>query len=323
MFVQRINKSIGARVLLCLVVATATVSLAACGGSSTSGDSSGKLSGTSLTIGSKDFTENKILSYITKLALEEEGASVEDRTGISSSVNTRKALLAGEIDMYWEYTGTAWNVYLKKTEPLDDPQEQYEAVAKLDLKENNIEWLPRAPLNNTYALAASTETAEDLGVSKMSDLTKLYEENPEAVTICVETEFKGRDDGLSGMLDAHDLQDLPSSNIKTVGTAIIYTEVDKGELCNFGEVYTTDARIESLDLVVLEDDRRFFPVYNAAPTLRAETLKKHPEIKDILEPIASKLDDDTMRNLNAQADIEGREPEDVAEDWLQEEGFVS
>lgn len=312
----------GARVLLSILVVAAAAFLAACGGG-TGGSGEGKLSGASLAVGSKDFSESIILGQIARLALENEGASVDDKTNIQGSANTRKALTSGEIDLYWEYTGTAWITYLGNTKPLDDPQKQYEAVAKQDLKENNVKWLARAPLNNTYAFAVRSEAANKLGVSTLSDLTRLYKENPEAVTLCVESEFKGRDDGLPGMLKAYGLQDLPQENIKVVETGIIYTQVDKGKTCNFGEVFATDGRIQALGLKVLKDDRRFFPIYNAAPTLMQKTYKKYPEIANVLDPIAAKLDTETMSKLNAQADVEGRDPEDVAQEWLQKEGFIS
>lgn len=311
----------GTRVLLCFAAVVMTVMLASCGGATGSGE--GKLSGASLAVGSKDFSESIILGYITKLALEEEGAAVEDRTNIQGSAATRNALTSGEIDIYWEYTGTAWITYLQHTKPIPDSKKQYEAVADEDLKKNGIKWLPRAPLNNTYALAVRSEAAEELGVSKLSDLQTLYEENPDEVTICVESEFKTRDDGLPGMLEAYNLQDLPSDNIKVVETGVIYTEVDKGNTCNFGEVFATDGRIQALDLTVLEDDRSFFPIYNPAPTLQEETFKKNPEIKEILAPIAAKLDTETMSKLNAQVDVQGEDPEDVAEEWLEKEGFIS
>lgn len=306
---------------LFLVLAT-SISLTACGSEDETSSGDGLLAGAELTVASKSFAESLLLGHMTILLLENEGASVEDQTGIESSGNARKALTSGTVDIYWEYTGTAWITYLNETEPLNDPQAQYEAVAENDLKKNNIKWLTRAPLNNTYALAANGDTVEEYGVEKLSDLGPLLEQNPSAVTICVESEFAARNDGLPGVLKAYGLEDIPSENIKTIGEAIIYTELRDGGLCNFGEVFATDARIAAFDLTVLEDDKGFFPVYNAAPTLRQETYKKYPEIERILEPVAKKLDNETMTQLNAQVDVEGRSPEDVAQEWLEEQDLL-
>jgi|SRR5690606_12834579 len=300
---------------------TASLLLTACSDTG-GGDGEGPLAGADLTIGSKSFAESIILGHMTMLALENAGANVEDQTGIESSANVRTALTSGDIDLYWEYTGTGWITYLGETEPIADPQQQFDAVAEADLEENGVAWLARSPINNAYALAASTETAQDLGLSSMSDLTALLQDNPEALTLCVESEFAARDDGLPGVLETYDLQDLPDGNISTVGEAIIYTELRDGGTCNVGEVFATDARVAAFDLTVLEDDRSFFPIYNASPTVRAETDEEYPEIAEILTPIAEALDNETMAELNAQVDIEGRSADDVAEEWLTDQGFL-
>lgn len=310
---------------------TATVStllstsliLTACGGEESSGgDGNGPLAGTEFTVGSKSFAENIILGHMSMALLEDAGATVEDQTGIESSANVRKALTSGDIDLYWEYTGTAWISYLNKTDPIPDAQEQFKAVAEADLEQNDIAWLARSPINNAYAIAANAETADELGISRMSDLTTLLKENPDTLTICVETEFAARDDGLPGMLEAYNLQELPQENISTVGEAIIYTELRDGGTCNVGEVFATDARISAFDLTVLEDDLSFFPIYNAAPTVRAETNEQYPQVAEILTPVAKALDNETMAKLNAQVDIEGRTAEDVAEEWLTKKDFL-
>ncbi|MDL4862148.1 glycine betaine ABC transporter substrate-binding protein, partial [Halomonas elongata] len=302
---------------------SASLMLTACGGEeSSSGDSDGPLADAELTVGSKSFAESIILGHMSMALLEDAGATVEDQTGIESSSNVRRALTSGDIDLYWEYTGTAWISYLNKTDPIPNAQEQFKAVAEADLEENGIAWLARSPINNAYAIAANTETADELGISTISDLTTLLSENPDALTICVETEFAARDDGLPGMLEAYNMQELPEENISTVGEAIIYTELRDGGTCNVGEVFATDARISAFDLTVLEDDQSFFPTYNAAPTVRAETNEQYPQIAEILTPVVKALDNETMAKLNAQVDIEGRTAEDVAEEWLTKQGFL-
>jgi osmoprotectant transport system substrate-binding protein len=304
-------------VLSLALLATLAGSLTACGDEARG---SGALDGTSFTIGAKDFSEQDILANMTAILLSENGAKA-DAKRITGSANTRTALESGDIDLYWEYTGTAWITYLKHTDPIGDPQEQYDAVKAEDAKKNGIAWLGQAEFNNTYALAVREEYAEETGISTLSDLAALAESDPSAVTICVESEFAARDDGLPGLLDAYKIK-IPDSQVKTLDTGVIYTETDKGDTCNFGEVFATDGRVSNLGLTVLEDDQQFFPVYQGAPTLKEETLDEHPEIAEILEPLAERLDTATMQELNSLVDVDGLDAEDVAEQWLEEEGLL-
>jgi osmoprotectant transport system substrate-binding protein len=294
---------------------------AGCGGGGESA-SGADLSDASFTVGSKDFTEQLVLGYITVQALEAAGADVTDQVGLAGTDATRQALLNGEIDMYWEYTGTVWINHLGNTEPVPDPAEQYEQAKAADEEENNITMLDRAPFNNTYGIAVRSEAVEDLGVETISDIGTLVEENPDEATICVESEFNSRDDGLPGMEEAYGFE-FPGDNVSLFDTGVVYDRTDSGDPCNFGEVFETDGRIAALDLTVLEDDEDFFPVYNPAVNLRMETFDEYGEqLGEIFNPIAAALDTETMSNLNARVDVDGELPEDVAEDWLNENGFV-
>lgn len=280
------------------------------------------LTGQTIVVGSKDFTENIIFGHITMLALKAAGAEVTDKTNIKGSVNVRKALIAGDVDVYWEYTGTAWITYLNHTDPIPDPQQQYDAVVKEDKEKNQVVWGTIAPANNTYAIAVREEKANEWNLRTLSDLATFARDNPADATFCLETEFSGRNDGWSGMAKAYGLN-LPKSNIKTVDTGVIYTETKKGSSCNFGEVFTTDGRISNLNLVVLEDDKSFFPNYNPALTVNGATAAKYPSLTTILEPIAAKLDDETIRKLNERVDVKGEPAAQVATDWLTAEGFIA
>ena len=253
------------------LVAVLTLIAAGCGGGG-GGSAAEKadLSGAELTVGSKEFTEQLILGQITLQALEAAGATVNDQIGLAGTVAARKALTSGEIDMYWEYTGTGWITHLGHTDPIPDRQKQFEAVAKEDLKKNDVKWLdPPAPANNTYAIAVRSEAYDKLGVKTLSDFKQLVEENPEQATICVGTEFSTRDDGLPGMEKAYGFK-FPNGNVTTIDEGQIYQAVDKGNQCNFGEVFQTDGRIEGLDLELIEDDKNFFPIYNPALNVRTE-----------------------------------------------------
>jgi osmoprotectant transport system substrate-binding protein len=305
--------------LLGLAIVLATVAVG-CGGGGGGAAGKADLSGAEFTVGSKEFTEQLILGQITMQALEAAGATVNDQTGLAGSVAARQALESGEIDMYWEYTGTGWITYLGHTDPIPDRQKQFEAVAKEDLEKNDIKWLaPPSPANNTYAIAVRSEAYEDLGVKQLSDFKQLIEENPEEATICVATEFATRDDGLPGVEKTYGFQ-FPTENVVRMDEGQIYQETDKGERCNFGEVFATDGRIEGLGLELVEDDKSFFPIYNPALNVRKQAMD--PKIAKLFAPISKKLTTETLQKLNTQVDIEGQLPEDVAEQWLSENGFI-
>jgi len=305
--------------LVGLMVALALVA-AGCG---SGGGTSGKvnLEDAEFTVGSKEFTEQLILGQITLQVLENAGATVNDQTGLAGTVAARKALESGEIDMYWEYTGTGWITHLQHTKPIPDSQKQYEAVAKEDLKKNDIEWLPPAPANNTYTLAVRSEAYDKLGVKTLSDLGPLIKKNPDEATVCVGTEFSTRDDGLPGMEKAYGYE-FPSDNIVKIDEGLIYQAVNKGDQCNFGEVFATDGRIKGLDLKILKDNKNFFPIYNPSLTVNKKVIEEYPQIKKIFAPISKKLTTATLQDLNTQVDIDGQLPEDVAQKWLSENDLI-
>ncbi|MES5823604.1 glycine betaine ABC transporter substrate-binding protein [Streptomyces sp. RG80] len=277
------------------------------------------LKGASLTVTSKEFTEQLILGAIMGIAFQAAGADVLDRTGIQGSIGAREAVKSGDADGMYEYTGTAWITYQGNSEPIADPRAQWEAVRKADLK-NGLTWLPPASLNNTYALAMNRSHYKKYGTKTLSDVAALSKSDPGAVTLCVESEFANRADGLPGMEKAYGMS-VPANNVTQMDTGIIYTQAAKGS-CTYGEVFTTDGRIRSMDLVVMADDRKFFPNYNAAPEINSKALKKWPAIAEVLDPVTAKLDNKVAQELNAKVDVAGEDPHQVALDWMKEEGFV-
>lgn len=277
------------------------------------------LKGAHLTVTSKSFTEQLILGSIMGIAFEAAGADVIDRTGIQGSIGSREAVRKGDADAGYEYTGTAWITYLGHSKPIIDPQEQWEAVKKEDAG-NGLVWLPPSKLDNTYALAMNQENAKKYGTKTMSDVAKLAKSDPGAVKLCVEVEFANRADGLPGMQKAYGMN-VPARNITQMDTGIIYTQTAKGN-CTYGEVFTTDGRIKSMNLVVMDDDKKFFPNYNVAPMINAKSLKEWPAIAEVLNPVTAKLNNSVAQTLNAKVDVDGEDPHQVALDWLVQEGFV-
>ncbi|OLF06408.1 glycine betaine ABC transporter substrate-binding protein [Actinophytocola xanthii] len=280
-----------------------------------------ELSGVQLTVGSKEFDEQLLLGQVAIVALRAAGADPVDRTNITGSANVRQALTSGEIDLYWEYTGTGWINYLKNTRPVPDAEELYDAVKEADLA-NGVVWWARSPANDTYAIAVNQEALAEYGTRTLSDYAELARTNPAAATTCIGPEFKSRDDGFPGLQKAYGFT-LPDAQIHLLNDAVIYPTAGRGGTCNFGEVATTDGRVSAQNLTPLEDDKHFFPVYNPAITIRAELAEEYPDLERVFEPIAEKLDTDILTELNKKVSVDGDDPAEVATDWLRSEGFVS
>ncbi|MEU1348043.1 glycine betaine ABC transporter substrate-binding protein [Streptomyces sp. NPDC005776] len=278
------------------------------------------LDGASMTVTSKNFSESIILGQMIGLIFKAAGAEVLDRTNLPSSISAREAVIQGDADAEYEYTGTAWITYLGHAKPIPDPLEQWKAVRDADLK-NGVTWLRPSTLNNTYALAISRKNNAKYHLKTLSDVAALSKENPSAVTICVENEFASRDDGLPGMEKTYGMS-IPAANIKKMDAGIVYTQVSKSDSCLLGEVFTTDGRIKAMNLDVLADNKHFFPNYNAAPVVHTATFEKYPVIADLLNPLSARLNTEVAQVLNAKVDVDGEDPHEVAKEWLIEEGFI-
>ncbi len=278
----------------------------------------------SITVTSKNYTEALILGKMAVLAAQAAGFNVTDKSNVPGSVAVRELMLNGGADMVWDYTGTAWLTYLGHKEGIPDPEEQYIAVRDED-KGNGLTWLASAALNNTYAMAVRADAVEKLG--GITQLSQIKDLPVNERTFCVESEFNSRPDGFKPMLKTYGLEmgapdGVPDSNVKILDTGTVYEATSRG-VCNFGEVFTTDGRILSLNLKVLEDDKMFFPAYNVAPVLRTEVLEKYPQLKEVFGQISSRLTNDEQQKLNLKVDVDGQEPADVAFQWMKDEGLIT
>ncbi|GAA5141284.1 glycine betaine ABC transporter substrate-binding protein [Pseudonocardia adelaidensis] len=318
---------------LMAVLAAAALAVTACGGGGGGGGGGGTgggegslsaidLSGATFRVGSKEFTEQIVLGQIAVQALEATGATAGNLTTITGSTNVRTALTAGEIDMYWEYTGTGWTTHLRH-EPQSAPkgeQALYQAVTAED-KGNGIAWLAPAPVNNTYALATAQGRDQQLGVRTLSEYAALVNRDPAQGRLCAAAEFLTRDDGWPGLEKAYGF-DLPDNGVAELELSLVPKEIATGANCNFGEVTATDGAVAANNLVILDDDKQFFVPYNAAMTVRQEVLDQHPQLADVFDPIAAKLTTEVLRGLNERVDVGGELPEDVAEQFLRDNGFT-
>ena len=311
-----------AKKLTTVAAALALTTLAAgCGddggsGGSGSGD---RLDGVSLTVGSKDFTENILVGEMLVQALEAEGASVTNQTNLGGTSVAREALLAGEINVYPEYNGTGWTVPLGNEDPSQDPEELFNVTSEQDLADNNIAWVGRSPFNDTYGFAANGDLWESDGPFDLQGMADYLEANPDT-TVCMETEFPDRPDGLVLFEDATGYE-VPNSQIQILETGLIYTETDAGN-CDFGEVFTTDGRIGALNMELVEDPGVFI-LYNLSFTFEGDVYDENAEVYDeIAEAIFEPLDEERMAELNGQVDLDGTPVERVAEEYLSEIGLV-
>ena len=309
------------RVSLIGIVALSALTMTACaaGGDTPSGDGAeeGLVTGLTGEVGAKDFSEQYILAHITSQLLNANGADTTANTSVVGSANVRAALEGDDFLGYWEYTGTSWITYNGNTAPVVGEKAQFDATKEADAA-NGIAWLDAAPFNNTYAFAILSDKADELGVATLSDIAALPVEDQ---TFCIESEFSTRDDGWPGLKKAYGI-DVPDSNVSLLDTGVIYDTTAKGDVCNFGEVFATDGRISALNLTVMEDDEAFFPVYQGAFTVKQSTLDEYPGIADVLALVSSKLTTEEMQRLNALADVDGDDPEDIATDWLTEQGLI-
>jgi osmoprotectant transport system substrate-binding protein len=179
----------------------------------------------------------------------------------------------------------------------------------------------KAPANNTYAIAVKTSTAKELGVATISDYAKLVKTNPAKASMCVASEFNGRNDGLPGLQQAYEFT-VPANGLSVIAEGVLYSSASKGDPCTFAEATTTDGRVTELGLTILTDDKQFFPIYNPAITIRESVYKEHPDLTKIIEPIARALTNEQLQQLNGEVDIKGADPKQVAQNWLQSKDFI-
>lgn len=286
-----------------------------------------------VTIGSKPFTEQLILAEMYALILEDAGYPVERQLNLGGTAVVHQALVSGEIDMYVEYTGTALLTILGQEVPTVEgdatPAEgdggaatpttsvgqlTYDIVSEAYPENFGAVWLDQIGLNNTYTITVRQETADELGLETISDL----EGHAGDMTLGTDQEFPVRPDGLPGLENTYGIS---FEDVVILDAGLMYSAIDQGEVDAITG-YATDGRIPALGLVILEDDKEFFPPYYAAPVVNQALLEENPELEEILNQVAGRIDNETMAELNAQVDEEGQEPRDVARTFLEEQGII-
>src|SRR5690606_2363276 len=224
------------------------------------------------------------------------------------------ALRAGEIDVYCDYTGTAWAIVLHETEPVRDPLRAYLHVKRRYAEELDLEWLMPFGFANSYALAMREERAAEPGIATISDLR----DHGDALVAAFSIEFAEREDGWRGLQEAYD---LAFAETRTMEHGLAYEALASG-LVDVVDAYTTDGKLPRYRLRVLDDDRDFFPPYDAAPVFRAEVLATHPDVRAVVERLAFRIPEDVMQRLNFAVEEEQRPFAAVAREFLTGEGLL-
>ncbi len=265
-----------------------------------------------IVVGAKAFSEGYLLGHMAVMVLEDEGYDVEEQFGLASSA-MRSALESGQVDLYYEYTGTAYAVYDggKDIAVMSDSARLLAAVRLFDSSQHDLRWLQPIGFDNTYALLMRKSDATRLGIATLSDLAASLH-NGTTLSIAVDGEFYERADGWKALAKRYGLDD---KGIVKMDAGLIYQALRNGDV-SVGMGYSTDGRIPAFDLVVVRDDRTFFPVYNPSAVVRQETLLSHPRARAALERLNGLLDTRTMQRLNALVDIEHRDPRRVAREFL-------
>ena len=266
-------------------------------------------------IASKPVTEQYILAEMLALLIEEHtDIKVEKKLGIGGGTsNIHPAMLKGEIDIYPEYTGTGW-LFVLKEELIADPDELYAAVRERYVEEFGILWLDIYGFNDTYALAVKNEIAKKYNLNTYDDLAKVSNQ----LSFGAEYDFFEREDGYNGLKDTYGLK---FKDTKEIDIGLKYEAIGNGQV-DVINAFSTDGLLKEYDLKVLEDNKNFFPPYQAATLIREETLEKYPELRAVLDKLAGKISEDEMILMNFYIDKEKQDPQEVARDFLKEKGLI-
>ncbi|HEM3428020.1 ABC transporter permease/substrate-binding protein [Streptococcus suis] len=269
-----------------------------------------------LVIAGKLGAEPEILINMYKLLIEDQtDIKVEIKPNFGKTSFLYEALKSGSIDIYPEYTGTITSTLLKNS-PTDlstNPEEVYAYAKEAILEQDGLMYLAPMAFQNTYALAVTEDYAQKNGIEKISDLAKVQQTAVAGFSL----EFNDREDGNIGLKNLYNLQ----LNVKTMEPALRYEAIKSGNV-QIIEAYSTDSKVVTYKLKILEDDKQLFPPYQAAPLLSKETLEKYPELEQVLGVLAGNISTEEMTRMNYAVDVEGKSAEQVAREYLEQEGLL-
>lgn len=292
--------------LYLLTAVLITVLLTACGG---------RADEKRIVVASKDFTEQFILGEMYAQLLEHAGFAVERKLNLGGTPVAHQSLLDGQIDLYPEYTGTGLLTVLRLG-VMSDPQAVYDTVKDQYAEQFSLVWLDPAPMNNTQALAMTRARAAELGITTFSDMVAKADQ----LVLIGPPEFAEREDGLPGLRAVYG--DFQFRNFLTVDPGLRYQALQSGE-ADVVVAFGTDGELAAFDLLSLIDDQGLYPPYQVAPVVRQAALDANPELAELLNRLAPLLTDATMQRLNNEVSGSGREPADVAREFLTAQGLLN
>ena len=269
-----------------------------------------------IVVGGKNFTEQQIMSQMTAQLLQAKGFKPDVKAGMGSAV-VRQAQENGQIDVYWEYTGTSLITYNKVNDRLS-PADTYAKVKELDAAKGLV-WLNPSKANNTYSLAMNADDAKKQGIVSISDLAAKVKGGAK-LTFASNAEFYARPDGLKPLEEKYGFE-FPRESVKRMDTGLVYQALKERQV-DVGLVFATDGRVPAFNFVILKDDKGYFPNYALTPVVRKQVLDANPKLAEYLNALSAKLDDATMARLNASVDVDKKTVEDVAKTFLKEQGLV-
>lgn len=270
-----------------------------------------------ITIGCKMHTEQMILMKILSIYLKEHGYDVSEVHYMPTQV-ARAALEEGNIDLYWEYTGTALRIfYHQKAEA--NPQVAYQAISRLD-RDKGLHWLNMTPANSSYSILMRRDKAEELGISSLSDLATYINRHAPGFLFASSSEFHSRVDGLIGLQLKYGFR-FGQGKAQQTETRLLYNALREDQFDVVAGI-ATDGRIARYDLVELVDDLNFFPAYNGAPVIRRQLLERYPELEAQINRIPGLIDNATLKELTYQVDVERRDVFEVVRHWLEHNSLL-
>ena len=267
-----------------------------------------------INIATKPMTEGYILGQmLTELIEQDTDLKVNVTNGVGGGTsNIHPAIVKGEFDLYPEYTGTSWEAVLKKEASYDESK--FDELQKEYKEKYNLEYVNLYGFNNTYGLAVDKDIAEKYNLKTYSDLAKVSNN----LIFGAEYDFFEREDGYKELQKVYDMNFKKKIDMD-IGLKYQAMQDKKIDVM---VIFTTDGQLAISDVVVLEDDKKMYPSYRAGTVVRSEILSEYPELKPVLEKLNNILDDKTMADLNYQVESEGKKPEDVAREYLQEKGLL-
>lgn len=307
-----------------VVMVVLAAMMSACGFSppsssgSTSGSSggSGGSGGGTIVVGSKSFTENILVGTMMYDLLKAnlKGVTVQNKSNLGGTMVPWNAIQSGQIDMYCEYTGTGL-VNILKLPVTHDSDAAYQTVKTQYPQKFHIDWLNPIGFNDTYAIAVTQSVANQYHLKTISDLSSVASK----LVFGAEPEYFTRPDGYAGLISAYGLH---FASKKEINVGLKYEAAGSNQV-QVIDVFSTDGLLTKYNMVVLKDDKNFFPPYYAAPIVRESVLKAHPEVSTILNKLSGILDDTAMQKLNYQVDVQKQSTDDVAKQFLVSKGLLS